>query len=150
MTDIERKLRSQSPYFAQRIQEAARTSNNEAEFRTKIALLIEEVASKVGLKNLHLREEYTLINGRADAVYNRLIIEYEPPRSLRESNAFRTNKHAISQVKSYLEGLVRRERHKPERLAGVVLDGSYFIFVRTKEGVWHIDSPFKAIIVSIQ
>ncbi len=142
MLDVERELKLKAPYFTQEIQKAANTSHNEAEFRTKIAILIDEVASKVSL-NLHLREEYTLINGRADAVYNRLIIEYEPPRSLRQNNSFKTNQHAISQLKCYIEGLVRRERHKPERLAGVVLDGYYFIFVRMKEGVWHIDSPLK-------
>jgi len=87
---IEKELKAKAPYFAQKIKEAAQTSNNEAEFKTKVALLIKEVASKVGL-NLHVREEYTLINGRADAVYNRLIIEYEPPRSLRQNNSFRTN-----------------------------------------------------------
>jgi len=142
MVEVKRELKSKVPYFTQEIQKAAQTSNNEAEFRTKVALLIKDVASKVGL-NLHVREEYTLVNGRADAVYNRLIIEYESPRSLRQNNSFRTNQHAISQLKGYIEGLVRRERHRPERLAGVVLDGSYFIFVRSKEGIWHIDPPLK-------
>jgi|Deesub1362A_J573_1020465.scaffolds.fasta_scaffold01453_4 SAM-dependent methyltransferase len=149
MKDIERELRLRAPDFAQKIREAAQNSKNEAEFRTKIALLIEDVASKVGL-NLNLKEEYTLINGRADAVYNRLIIEYEPPKSLRQENSFRTNQHAILQIKTYIEGLVRRERHKPERLAGVVLDGYYFIFVRAKEGIWHIDPPLKVDIYSTE
>ena len=142
MIEVERELKSRVSYFARKIKEAAQLSNNEAEFRTKVALLIEDIASKVGL-NLYVREEYTLINGRADAVYNRLIIEYEAPGSLRQDNNFRTNQHAISQLKGYIEGLVRRERHRPERLAGVVLDGFYFIFVRIKEGVWHIDPPLK-------
>lgn len=149
MVEIERELKSRAPGFAQKIKEAAQTSHNEAEFRTKIARLIDEIAPKIGL-NLHLREEYTLINGRADAVYNRLIIEYEPPRSLRQNNSFRTNQHAISQLKGYIEGLVRRERHRPERLAGVVLDGTYFIFVRSKEGVWHIDPPLKVDVYSTE
>jgi len=142
MIEFERELKPKISYFTQEIKKAADTSNNEAEFRTKITLLVNEIASKVNL-NLHLREEYTLINGRADAVYNRLIIEYEPPKSLRQSNNIKTNQHAISQIKNYIEGLVRRERHKPERLAGVILDGSYFIFVRNKEGIWHIDDPLK-------
>lgn len=142
MVEVERELKSKVPYFVQEIQKAANTSNNEAEFRTKVAFLIEDVASKVGL-NLHPREEYTLINGRADAVYNRLIIEYEPPGSLKQDNSFRANQHAINQIKKYIEGLVKKERHKPERLAGVILDGSYFIFVRNKEGLWHIDPPIK-------
>jgi len=142
MIEIVEELKSKASDFAKEIQKAAQVSKNEAEFRTKITRLIEEIASQLNL-NLHLREEYTLINGRADAVYNRLVIEYEPPGSLRQNNSYRTNQHAISQLKGYIERLVRRERHKPERLAGVVLDGSYFIFVRSKEGRWHIDAPLK-------
>jgi len=142
MAEIERELKSKVPYFTQEIQKAAYTSNNEAEFRSKIAFLIEDIASKASL-NLHVREEYTLVNGRADAVYNRLIIEYEAPRSLRQNNSFRANQHAISQLKGYIEGLSRREHHRPERLAGVAFDGSYFIFVRAKGGVWYIDPPLK-------
>ncbi|MEW6419296.1 MAG: N-6 DNA methylase [Nitrospirota bacterium] len=140
--DIEKEIKSIAPDLTKQILNAATQSNNEAEFRTKTTRLIEDFAQKVSL-NLHLREEHTLINGRADAVYNRLVIEYEPPRSLRQNNSYRANQHAINQLKGYIEGLVRRERHKPERLAGVVLDGGYFIFIRSKEGVWHIDTPLK-------
>jgi type I restriction-modification system DNA methylase subunit len=128
--------------LANEIKKAAQLSHNEAELRIKISLLLNIFAKDVGL-NLHPREEYTLINGRADAVYNRLIVEYEPPMSLRERNFYRTNQHAISQIKRYIEGLIRRERHKPERVAGVILDGEYFIFVRKKENIWHIEEPLK-------
>ena len=72
-----------------------------------------------------------------------LLAEYEPPKSLRDDNAFRHNQHAIGQVKEYLGSLVRRERHKPERLAGVVFNGDFFIWVRQREGAWHIDQPIK-------
>lgn len=140
--EIEKELKSIAPNLTKEIRNAAAEATNEAEFRTKITQLIEEFARKANL-NLHLREEYNLINGCADAVYNRLIIEYEPPLSLRQNNNYRANQHAIEQLKRYIEGLVRRERHRPERLAGVVLDGSYFIFIRNKEGVWHIDDPLK-------
>ncbi len=140
--EIENELRSMAPELTEKIQEAGVKSNNEAELRTKIAQLIEDIARRANL-NLHLREEYTLVNGCADAVYNRLVIEYEPPRSLRQDNSYRANQHAIDQLKVYIEGLVKTERHRPERLAGVVIDGSYFIFVRNKEGVWNIDSPLK-------
>jgi len=140
--DIEKEVKSLSSNLTKEIQQAAHSSRNEAEFRTKVTKIIENFAQKVNL-NLHLREEYTLINGRADAVYNRLIIEYEPPRSLKPKNSYAANKHAINQLKGYIEGLVRRERHKPERVAGVARDGFYFIFVRSKEGVWYIDEPLK-------
>lgn len=147
--DIEKEIKSMVPEVTKKIQKAALQSHNEAEFRTKIAQILEDLSQKVKM-NLHLREEYTLINGRADAVYNRLIIEYEPPGSLRQSNSYRTNQHAIGQIKNYIEGLERRERHKAERLAGVVLDGSLFIFIRNKEGVWHIDQPLKVDNFSVE
>jgi len=140
--DIDSYLAEHSEYIAEKIQEACKTSKNEAELRSKITSLIEHLASDLKL-NLNLKEEYTLINGRADAVYNRLIIEYEPPMSLKENNNYNSNRHAIDQVKNYIDGLARLERHKPERLAGIVLDGNYFIFIRKKEDSWNIDPPIK-------
>ncbi|MBI2939992.1 MAG: N-6 DNA methylase, partial [Chloroflexi bacterium] len=43
----------------------------------------------------------------------------------------------------YLGGIERLDRHRKERLAGVVLDGSYYIFVRFREGRWHLDDPLR-------
>jgi len=140
--NIEAEIKERAPELARHIQQAAASSRNEAEFRTKIAQLIDRLADRLKLP-IYLREEYTLLEGRADAVYNRLVLEYKAPGVLRESNSCKSNKDKIEKVKDYIRGLVRRERHKPERLAGVLLDGNYFIFIRTKEGVWHIDSPLK-------
>lgn len=140
MMDIERKIKEIAPDFAREMRQAADESQNEAEFRSRVYRLIENFASQVNLP-LHPREEYTLVNGRADAVYNRLVIEYESPRSLRPDNDYRANQHAIGQIKDYIQGIVRKERHKPERLAGAVLDGHYFIIVRFKEKLPHVDDP---------
>lgn len=142
-TKLEALIKEQAPSFSEQIKSAAQSSHNEAEFRTKITRFIEEFVQKARLENFQPREEYTLITGRADAVYNRLIIEYEPPLSLHNDNAYRTNQHAIGQTKGYITGLVRAERHKPERVAGVVLDGKFFIFVRHKENLWYIQPPLK-------
>ncbi|MGB9715367.1 MAG: Eco57I restriction-modification methylase domain-containing protein [Thermodesulfovibrionales bacterium] len=147
--DFESRIKDIALSFSEEIRKATSSSNNEAEFRTKVSRLIEDFANKVEL-TIPLREEYTLINGRADAVYNRLIVEYEPPNSLRPSNSYKANQHAINQVKNYIEGLVRRERHKPERLVGVVLDGNFFIFIRNKEGVYHIDQPVRVDTASVE
>ncbi len=140
--EIEREIKRIASDFAKEIQKAAGEARNEAEFRTRITRFIEDFTEKVKIP-IYLREEYTLINGRADAVYNRLVIEYKDPGTLGQDNSFRANQHAIDQAKGYLEGIVRRERHKPERLAAVVLDGNFFIFVRSREGAWHIDSPLR-------
>ena len=142
MMDVEKEIKRIAPDFARNIREAASESRNEAEFRSKVYQLIEGFATQIKLP-LHPREEYTLVNGRADAVYNRLIIEYESPGSLRPDNDYRVNQHAINQVKNYAQGIVRRERHRPERLAGVILDGHSFIFVRFKERLPRVDQPLE-------
>jgi len=92
---------------------AAQKAHNEAEFRSEAAKVIEAFADAAGL-DLHLRQEYTLVNGRADAVYNRFVIEYENPGVLRDKNSYAANQHAIGQVKDYIQGIVRRQRHKEE------------------------------------
>jgi len=140
--NIEDEIKAVASDFARQIQTAAAEAHNEAEFRTKVARFVEEFSDKVRLP-IYLREEYTLVEGRADAVYNRLVLEYKAPGVLRENNSYGSNRDAIKQVKDYIQGLVRREHHKPERLAGVVLDGHYFIFVRSREKVWQEDRPAK-------
>jgi len=138
---VEETIRELSSSVTCEIRDAAEHAHNEAEFRTAVTRTIEKLAEQLGL-NLSLREEYTLLDsGRADAVYNRFVIEYEPPGSLRSANTYRANEHAISQVKQYIEGLHKVERHKLERIAGVAFDGYYFIFVRFKEGSWDVDAP---------
>jgi len=137
---IEQKIVEFVPEFKKLLLKAAEESKNEAELRIKIQSQIDKFADSLKLTLRH-KDEYTLINGRADSVYNRLVIEYEPPNSLKKDNSHRNNQHAINQVKDYMQGLERRERHKIERLAGVVTDGRYFILVTFKEGKWHIEPP---------
>ena len=81
-TDIEAEIRTKASNLAQQIREAAASSHNEAEFRTKVTLFIDDIADKLKLP-IYLREEYTLLDGRADAVYNRLVLEYKSPGVLR-------------------------------------------------------------------
>lgn len=138
----EELIRQQAPDISRRIRQAADAApSNEAQFRGNLARdrAFESFADELGL-TLQPREEYTLINGRADAVYNRFVIEYEAPGSLTDRDS-QKNRHAVGQVKQYIEDLVKVERHKPERLAGVVTDGYYFIFARFRSGVWHPDPP---------
>lgn len=137
---LEDLVATRAPNAANAILKAAASSHNEAEFRTQATRIIEEFANEADL-NLSLREEYTLLNGRADAVYNRFVIEYESPGSLRRENRYQHNQHAIEQVKTYLSGLVHVERHKVERLAGVAFDGGFYIFIRQKDKTWHIEEP---------
>jgi hypothetical protein len=119
---------------------AAKTSHNEAEFRSQFSKFIEAFAKELDVPLL-VREEYTLATGRLDAAYNRLIIEYEPPGSLRPQLSHKHTAHAVQQVKDYMEGVASKERQKIHRLAGVALDGGYYIFVRHIEGRFVIEDP---------
>lgn len=135
-------IREHASDIAEQIKKAAQEAwGNEAQFRANLARgrVLEGFAEHLEL-NLQPREEYTLINGRADAVYNRFVIEYEPPGALTERDSQR-NRHAIGQVRQYIEDLVKVERHKPEHLAGVATDGCCFIFARFRDGVFHPDPP---------
>ncbi len=139
-TDLEAFVRQRAPEIAKGIQQAAKRSNNEADLVAEVEDVLKKFEESFDV-TLKLERERTLINGRADAVYNRFVVEYEPPKSLRKQSSFRHNQHAIRQVKQYMDELSRLDRHRKERLAGVVLDGYFYIFVRYREGHWRVDDP---------
>lgn len=141
LLNLESAIRKSAPTFAKAIEKVAEaTPGNEAAFRTRAWKLIDDFSTEHDL-GLESRDEYRLFNGRADAVYNRFVIEYEPPGSLRANLTLKANQHAVGQVKDYLSGLVRRERHRPERLAGVAWDGHWFIFVMHSDAGWRVEDP---------
>jgi methylase of polypeptide subunit release factors len=113
---------------------------NEAEFRQPIDQLLEEFCAEAELNPL-AHAEYTLATGRADAVFNRLVIEYERPGTLSDKLSHRATAHALDQVKRYLTGLARRQRHELTRMAGIVFDGHYIIFVHYRMGDFAIEGP---------
>lgn len=139
-TDLEAYVRLRAPDISQEIVESARSASTEADLVAAVERILERFAKNFDV-TLHHQRERTLIRGRADAVYNRFVIEYEPPHSLRKEIGARTNQHAIDQVKQYVQGLEQVDHHKIDRLAGVVLDGSFYIFVRYRDDHWHYDQP---------
>ena len=137
---LESFVQIRAPQIAKDIQQAAQKAHNEADLVAETEKILDKFDQNFDIQ-LNLQRERTLINGRADAVYNRFVIEYEPPRSLTKSNTHRNNKHAIEQVQNYMEELEKLDRQKKERLAGVVLDGYFYIFVRYRNEHWDIDEP---------
>jgi N-6 DNA Methylase len=79
--------------------------------------------------------------GRADAIYNRFVIEFEPPGSLRPSLLHSATRHAVSQVQQYLRGLSEHGHLPLERLAGCAFDGSWIIYVSFDAGDWQVSRP---------
>ncbi|MGQ9823285.1 MAG: N-6 DNA methylase, partial [Thermogutta sp.] len=133
---VRERIRRDAPEITRRIREAAAANQgNEARFRTLFAQIIEPWAQALDIPLL-AREERTLATGRADATYNRMVIEYEAPGRLRDNVNHSATAHAIQQAKDYVEGVARQERQHIHRLIGVVIDGCYFIYVRKVEGHW--------------
>jgi SAM-dependent methyltransferase len=130
--------------YALRLQNELRniliTTPTEAEFRKVIDKLLEDFCTEAGLNPL-ARAEYTLATGRADAVFNRLVIEYERPGTLTNNLTHRATERAVQQVKDYIVGLAKKQKHEVQRIAGVVFDGHFLIFVRYRAGDFVVDKP---------
>lgn len=138
--ELEALVRKRAPEIAKGIREAADRSRSEADLVAEVESVLRRFAENFEL-SLHPEHERSLVTGRADAVYNRFVVEYEPPGTLRKERDAGPNRHAVEQVKRYMAGLAEEGRHRKERLAGAVLDGSYFIFVRYRDGHWWVDDP---------
>jgi len=119
---------------------ARRFPGNEAGFRFEAERALDELVGEHGIE-LHKRPELTLATGRADAVFNRLIVEWEPPGALAAHERHPPNKHAVDQLRAYVDGLAARERREIERLMGVACDGRFMIFARYRAGRWIVDEP---------
>jgi len=131
------------------LQEILPQSPNESAFRRRVDNLLESFCCEAGI-DAPAHTEYTLARGRADAVFNRLIIEYKQPGRLGDSLEHRETKIAVAQLKKYLTDLAKKERYELARLAGVVFDGRYLVFVRYREGNFTVEHPVPATKESLQ
>jgi hypothetical protein len=150
MVDHESLIKTYAQKLFETCQALAPQKLSEAEFRRPIDNLLEEFAQKAGLGPL-LRVERTLTGrGRADAVLNRLVIEYEQPGKLSPNLTDTATAHALDQVKRYLAGLAKEDRHQLTRLAGIAFDGQYIVFVRYYAGKFQIERPVEANLPALQ
>src|SRR6266705_1895039 len=134
LPDPYESARHSSTTIAERIRAAANSAANEADFRRDVAREIDNFAKSANIE-LHQRDEYTVASGRADTVYNRLVVEYKRPGVLAKTNNKKPNLDAIEQIVDYVQDVARVEGQRIERMAGVILDGVFYIFVRLSAGV---------------
>jgi len=124
-------------------------SPNESDFRREIDKVLDAFCTEAKI-DTHLHTEYKLARGRADAVFNRLIIEYKRPGVLGDSLEHSGTQSAVRQLKKYLTDLAKKERHELARLAGVVFDGCYLVFVRYRDGNFAVEHPLPATPESLE
>lgn len=125
------------------LQEIVPSQPTEADFRRSVDQLLEDFCQAESIHPIS-HTEYTVACGRADAVFNRLIIEYKRPGVLGPNRNQRAVKDAIDQLGGYMTSLAQRERQVLPRIGGVVFDGIYIIFVRAREGHLVVEDPVAA------
>jgi methylase of polypeptide subunit release factors len=139
--NVQNLIKSESSHFAAGLRQAASGNPTEATFRDKLMPVIADFCKKAGIEFLP-KGGYSLVSGgKPDTVFNRLVIEYKAPGKLNNSNLHTNNKEAIKQLRGYLGDLAIEDKHRPDRLAGVILDGNYFIFVTIFGKKEYLDSP---------
>lgn len=127
--------------LAQVMKTASKDGCSEKDFRQPVEEFLIELAQELKI-DLVPHTEVTLgTSGRADTIYNRLIVEWEHPGFIRASNKSGNNTHTIAQVKDYGDSLFWRTRQKPGRIVGCCTDGRYFIFVTKPERDWMETDP---------
>jgi len=132
--------RAAAAKLAEAIREAAaRHPGDEANFRLKAERKLEAAAAGLGVE-VEVVVERTLAQGRADAVFNRLVVEWEPPGKLSAHHG-PGNKEAVDQLERYVADLAAAERRELDRLIGVACDGHFMIFARYRAGRWVTDEP---------
>lgn len=133
--DLEKAASLLAASVAKKLSAAAKEGGTEADFRGKAAVIFAEAGKKADIHLVH-KDEYVVAHGRADSVYNRLILEYKRPGVLKQSVGAKANVDAINQVQTYIEDIAEHQRSEVKRLAGVVTDGIYMIFTRRVGDGW--------------
>jgi hypothetical protein len=144
--------------FSRRIEQCLKTAVTEEDLRIESEKTLEPLLVSIGLdpkpRYERLGEKAKAVYGglRPDAVHGRVVIEYEPPRSLGRKAAL---EHARDQVWRYLvaeaSGLNRDPRAALPYMAGIGFDGERVFFVRFNRRVkgaqeitateFHFDGP---------
>ena len=128
---------------------AGKTPHNpEAKLRELVSPLWQEFLKKQQLTlAFEPRDEYVLANGTPDTVYNRLILEYKKPGTIKADNE--KNRVVIAKVQGYIDDLAKKEGWKAERLLGVAFDGEMFLFIR-KGRRWIVQNPVAVTSESVE
>lgn len=118
--------------LAERILRVAEKAHNEEELRIGVEKLLEPALQAMGVQ-MSPAYERTYLDGQSDAVYGKVIIEYEKPGKFRL-------KRSVQETEAQLERYMRNEAGSTSdweacrRLVGVGLDGERIFFARFRRG----------------
>jgi type I restriction-modification system DNA methylase subunit len=118
------------------------TTKTEEDVRIGVEKALGPVLTKLGINIAGEYERTVLGGGRQDAVYGKVIIEYEPPRSFKYP---RNVDHCQKQLRDYLLASTKAYAYDRvealKKLIGVGLDGSKIFFLRFTDRLRQADLP---------
>lgn len=124
---------------------AALTASTEEDLRIRVEhILRSRVFDPQGIPWAayeHKTGRGTLLEGRTDALYGRVVIEYEKPRSFGPRSSSKPFRHALDQVEQYITELAQDTAAR-RKYVGVVLDGLRIGFSHFRGG-WEEEGPFE-------
>lgn len=130
--------------FADQIKAAAQMADKEEEIRIEAERQLAFIEKQTGIK-LEGKHEFTIASGRADSVYDRVIIEYKNPKSpgarIGPKADSPGSKKVVEQIKNRFYDMRTAHGHQLNTMFGVGLDGNYFIFIRFRDDKWHVQEP---------
>ena len=129
--------------FADQIKQAAAFAAKEEEIRIEAEKALAFIQREAGIK-LEGRHEFTIGTGRADSVYDCVIIEYKNPAGpdkLSAKSDAAGNKKVVEQLQKRFYDMRTDFGHPLNTMFGVGCDGNYFIFVRFRDDKWDVQAP---------
>lgn len=130
--------------FADQIKAAAQMADKEEEIRIEAERQLAFIEKQTGIK-LEGKHEFTVASGRADSVYDRVIIEYKNPKSpgarIGPKADSPGSKKVVEQIKNRFYDMRAAHGHQLNTMFGVGLDGNYFIFIRFRDDKWQVQEP---------
>jgi Eco57I restriction-modification methylase len=132
--------------FADQIRAATVMADKEEEIRIEVEKQLAFIQKDAGVK-LEGRHEFTVAQGRADSVYQRVIIEYKNPKSsgarIGPKSDSAGTKKVVEQLKNRFYDMQSELGHPLNSMFGVGLDGNYFVFVRYRDNKWQPQEPLE-------
>ncbi|HXG67212.1 MAG TPA: hypothetical protein VNO70_19065, partial [Blastocatellia bacterium] len=139
MESLDELISKKAAEFADQIRAAAAMADKEEEIRIEVERQLAFIEKATGVR-LEGKHEFTVASGRADSVYNRVIIEYKNPASpgarIGPKADSPGSKKVVEQIKKRFYDLRSAHGQPLNSLFGVGLDGNHFIFVRFRDEKW--------------
>ena len=140
---LDETISTHAASLADRLKGAAAAASKEEEIRIAAERGLAFIEHEAGIK-LSGRHEFTIGTGRADSVYDCVIIEYKNPTSadkLSTQSEAPGNQRVVKQLKRRFYDMRTELGHPLNTMFGVGCDGNYFIFVRFRDDKWEIQEP---------